>query len=143
MAYLNYLVSVPLADVEALRADPATPISRSLTVAVSHLVAYWVQVQPLGQLLGHAIDGGTVINPSLRHKLRDPNYHDPDTVRSLFSQLVLAWNAAISAEPIPDDDWYRIEIEKVLRLFAHAAEHGECVVSVLEPNLSIHFKPNE
>lgn len=143
MAYLTYLVSVPPTEVERLRSDPDVPVSRSLTVTVSHLIAYWVQIQPIGQLLGNAIDGGMVLNSGLRHRLRDPCYHDPETVRSLSMQLSEAWQQATSAEPIPPDDWYRIEIEKVLRLFAHAAGRGECVVSVLEPNNRIHFKPNE
>src|SRR2546423_10635620 len=112
MAYLNHLVSVPRGDVEGLRVDPDVPVTRSLTVSVSHLIAYWVQVQPLGQLLGRAIDGGMAINSKLRNKLRDPCYHDPETVRSLYSQLSEAWRQATSAEPVPPDDWYRIEIEK-------------------------------
>ena len=142
MAYLNYLVSVPLAEVETLRDDPEAVITPSLSVAVSHLIAYWVQVQPLGQLLGRAIDGGAVINGALRHQLRDPCYHDPESVRARYAELTEAWQAT-SARPIAEDDWYRVEIEKVLRVFAHAAERGECVVSALVPCHCIHFQSNK
>ncbi len=143
MAFLNRLVSVRSADVEALRDDPDVSVTTTLTVYVSHLIAYWVEVQPIGRLLGQAIDGGTVINSTLRHQLRDPCYHDPDAVRSLYAQLTEAWREATAAEPVPPDDWYRIEIEKVLRLFAHATERGECVLSALEPCHVIHFTPSK
>ncbi len=140
MAFLNHLFSVPSADVEAIRRSPDTPLTPSLRVSVSHLIAYWVQVQPLGQLLGQAIDGGSVLNSVFHHQLRDPCYHDPEVVRSLFAQLTQAWQQATSVEPVPPDDWYRIEIDKVLRLFTHAAESGECVVSALEPCHAIHIR---
>jgi hypothetical protein len=143
MAFLNHLVSVPPVEVEALRSDPDAYLTPSLAVAVSHLVAYWVQVQPLGQLLGQAIDGGAVLNPALRHQLRDPCYYALETVRSLHAQLSEAWEQATAAQPVPPDDWYRVEIEKVLRLFAHAADRGECVVSALEPCNAIHFRRNK
>jgi hypothetical protein len=139
MAYLNRLASVPLGEVEALRNDPESILAPSLNVFVSHLIAYWVQVQPLGELLGRAVDGGDAINPSLRHQLRDPCFHAPDAVRLLYPQLLQAWDVANAENPAPPDDWYRIEIEKVLRVFAHAVERGECVVSTVEPCHVIHF----
>jgi hypothetical protein len=140
MAFLDRLVSVSQAEVDALRADENSPLTPTLSVLVSHLIAYWVQVQPLGRLLGQAVDGGTVLNKALRHQLRDPCYHGPEVVRTLYMLLSEAWQDATSAQPVPPDDWYRIEIEKVLRLFAHAADRGECVVSALEPCHGIHFK---
>src|SRR5947209_2681316 len=110
MAYLTYLASVPLAEVEGLKAEPAASLSPSLKVSVSHLVAYWVQVQPLGELLGQAMDGGTVINSALRHPLRDPCYHEPLVVNSLYAKLSEAWQRATAMESVADDDWYRVEI---------------------------------
>src|SRR6266498_1177996 len=142
MAYLNRLASVPFAEVEALRANPNFPITPSLMVFVSHLIAYWVQVQPLGHLLGQAIDGGAILNGALQHQLRAPCCQDPQTVCQLNAELTEAWQQASAVEPVPPDDWYRIEIEKVLRVFAHAADRGECVVSALEPCNDIHFMPN-
>jgi len=141
MAYLNYLASAPSAQVEAVKSDPNALIAPTLFVSVSHLIAYWVQVQPLGQLLGQAIDGGEIIHSSLQHKLRDPFYHDPDAVRSLNTQLSSEWLQVTSTQPSAPDDWYRIEIEKVLLLFGHAAERGECVVSCLDPCHVLFFKP--
>jgi hypothetical protein len=138
MAYLTHLVAVPPMQLAALRTNDAAVLTPSLAVGVSHLIAYWVQAQPLGQLLGQAIDGGTLINKALRHPLRAPCFHEPEAVQSLHVQLVEAWRQGMAAVPIIEDDWYRIEIEKVLRLFRHAVERGECVVSALEP-LSIRF----
>jgi hypothetical protein len=133
VAYLTYLVSVPPAEVAALRADGTTSLTPSLKVGVSHLIGYWVQVQPLGQLLGQAIDGGTALSTELWHPLRDPCYHEPEAVQSLLAQLDAVWQQVTTSTPMQEDDWYRIEIEKVLRLFRHAAQRGECVVSVLAP----------
>jgi hypothetical protein len=140
MAFLNRLAAVPCSEVEVLRGDPNASLSPSLTVSVSHLIAYWVQIQPIGQLLGKAIDGGMPINYALRHQLRDPCYHGPDAVRTLYSQLLLEAQQVNATYSIPPDDWYRIEIDKVLRVFGHAADRGECVVSALEPCNDIHFK---
>jgi hypothetical protein len=133
LAYLNYLASVPTGEVAALHADAAILLQPSLLLGVSHVIAYWVKPQPLGQLLGQAIDGGAVLNRELWHPLRVPVYHEPEAVRSLLARLEEAWQGALASRPVREDDWYRIEIEKVLRLFRHAAEHNECVVSVLEP----------
>jgi hypothetical protein len=132
VAYLTYLASAPPAEVTALRVDHTTLLTPSLVVAVSHLIASWVQVQPLGELLGQAIDGGTELNSALWHPLRPPCYHEPEAVRALHAQLTEAWQRTLAAQSIPEDDWYRVEIEKVLRIFGHAAERGDCVVSALQ-----------
>ena len=139
MAYLNLLASVPQGDVQALQGDPTTILTPTLKIYVSHLIAYWVEAQPLGALLGRAVDGGKVIHSSLRHQLRNPCFHEPETVRTLTEVLSRAWEQAIAVQPLPADDWYRIEIEKVLRLFSHAASRSECVVSAIEPYYGIHF----
>ena len=62
----------------------------------------------------------------------DPRYHEPLVVNSLYAKLGEAWQQATALESVAEDDWYRIEIENVLWVFRHAAEHGECVVSVLQ-----------
>jgi hypothetical protein len=134
VAYLNYLASVSFPDVATLQADPTFLLRTSKAVGVSHLIGYWVQVQPLGSLLGDAIDGGVSLNDSFWHPLRPPSYHSPEKVQSLHTRLSESWQHTLESMPeLPQDDWYRLEIEKVLRLFRHAAEHGECVVRVLEP----------
>ena len=72
MAYFNLLASVPEKDVERLRADPAFLLRPTLVSGASHLLAYWIQIQPLGGLLARALDGGEVIRPELWHPLRPP-----------------------------------------------------------------------
>jgi hypothetical protein len=132
VAYLNFLVAAPEADVQALRWDASITLNPSLVVAMSHLVGYWVEVQPLGKLLGQAIDGGLPVNSELWHPLRPPVFHGADAVEALQAQLADAWQHVLASLPLPEDEWYRVEIEKVLRLFQHAAARHEAVVSVLE-----------
>lgn len=132
MAYLNFLVAATEAEVEALSHDPNLELEPSLVVAVSHLIGYWVEVQPLGKMLGQAIDGGATVSPGLWHPLRPPVFHRAEAVQSLHGQLADEWQRVLAEKPVAEDDWYRIEIEKVLRLFRHAAGRTECVVSILE-----------
>ena len=132
MAYLNFLVAVPEADVLALSRDTSVTLSPSLVVAVSHLIGYWVDFQPLGTLLGEAIDGGLPVSTELWHPLRPPVYHGAEAVRALQLQLADAWQHVLASHSLPDDDWSREETEKVQRLFHHAANRREAVVSVLD-----------
>lgn len=132
MAYLNFLVAAPELDVLGLSRDASVVIEASLVVAVSHLIGYWVEVQPLGKLLGQAVDGGFVLNHDLWHPVRAPVYLRPEAVLALNEQLVAEWQRVLAVKPVPEDDWYRLEIEKVLRLFRHASDRAECVVSILE-----------
>ena len=132
MAYLNFLVAVPDADVLALSRDVSLVLEPSLVVPVSHLIGYWVEVQPLGKLLGQAVDGGLTVSSELWHPLRPPVYHKSDAAKALYQQLTEEWQRVVAEKPVPEDDWFRIEIEKVLRLFRHASDRGESVVSVLE-----------
>ena len=132
MAYLNFLVAAPEVDVLALSRDTSVVLEPSLVVAVSHLIGYWVEVQPLGKIVGQAVDGGLAVSPDLWHPLRQPVYHRAEAVQALHLQLVEEWERVLADKPVPEDDWYRIEIEKVLRLFRHASDQTECVVSVLE-----------
>ena len=117
MAYPTSLASVSEEQVRRLTADPSWTLEHSRVVTVSHLIAYWVQAQPLGRLLGEAIDGGVVLSDALWHLLRPPAYHPPDRVASLLTSLSEAWAQAAAEHPVPADDWYRVEIEKVLDVF--------------------------
>jgi hypothetical protein len=94
----------------------------------SHLLAYWAEAQPLGGLLARALDGGEVIRSDLWHPLRGPLAHHPAAVRELAEQIA----AAVDAGAVAGDDWLAAEVGRVLRLFRHAAEAGECVVSALD-----------
>jgi hypothetical protein len=77
MAYLNILGSVSERRVLALQRGVTALLRPSLVVRVSHLVAYWVEVQPLGRLLGEALDGGEKLGEAWWHPLRDPIFHRP------------------------------------------------------------------
>ncbi len=143
MAYLNLLASVPEVDLERFRGnresaggtENSEPAGRtenreewlrpSLVVGVSHLVASWISIQPLGQ----ALDGGNRVHPELWHPLRVPLFHTPNEVRQLATEV----DAAIDPSEIAGDIWLTHELGQVRRLFRHAAGRGECVVSVLQP----------
>jgi hypothetical protein len=128
VAYFNLIASVPEADVERLCGDPAFLLRPSLVAGASHLLAYWVEAQPLGGLLARALDGGEVIHPELWHPLRPPLTHRPAAVRELAGGIA----AAVEAGAAADDDWLTAEVSRLLRVFRHAAGAGECVVSALD-----------
>lgn len=133
MAYLNILASVPQPQIDALRCDDTVRLSPSMRVGVSHLMAYWLQdVRPLGDFLALAIDGGGVVNDALWHPLRPPVFHLPPVAHDCYEQLASAWQVALLAKPELATG-PRFEIEKVLRVYRHAAEAGECIISVLLP----------
>ena len=132
MAYLNLLASASEADVERLRRDPLFVVRPSLVLGTSHLLGYWVQVQPLGGLLGRALDGGQPLHPELWHPLRAPGYHPPAIVAELAEAVGRAWEEGIAAAPLPDGDWLAVEVVRLLRVFRHAAGAGECIISALE-----------
>jgi hypothetical protein len=128
VAYFNMLAAVPEADIARLRADPGELLRPSMVSGASHLLAYWVQAQPLGGLLARALDGGEVIRPELWHPLRTPLVHGPAAVRDLAEQL----GTAVDAGVVTEDDWLAAEVGRLLRLFRHAAGADECVVSALD-----------
>jgi hypothetical protein len=129
VAYFNLLAAVPEAEVVRLRAEPAALLQPSMVSGASHLLAYWVEAQPLGGLLARALDGGEVIRPELWHPLRPPLVHGPAAVRELAAQV----SAAVAGLALADDDWLAAEVGRMLRVFQHAAGTGECVVSALDP----------
>ncbi len=62
MAYLTLIASVPLHQINAIRADETTVLAPLKVNGVSHLLAYCVQIQPLGKLLARTIDGGELLH---------------------------------------------------------------------------------
>jgi hypothetical protein len=131
MAYITHLASIAEGDVDEFRLNATLQLHPSLVCGASHLLSYWVTVQPLGQLLNEAIDGGEVLHRELWHPLRPPMFHRPPKVQSLSDRVGAAWEAAISEVPQDDGGWYAIEIGKLLQLYRHAASAGECVVTAL------------
>jgi hypothetical protein len=132
LAYFNLLASVPESDVERLRRDGSALLQPSLVLGASHLLASWVQVQPLGGLLRRALDGGEPMLTGLWHPLRPPLVHRPAAVQELARLIDAAWAGALRTAPLPDNDWLVVEVDRLLRLFRHAAGAGECVVSALD-----------
>ena len=131
MAYFNFLAAVSELEIERFRSDPTVLLNPSLILGASHLLAYWVQEQPLGSALRDAIDGGEPLHPSLWHPLRPPIYHRPAKVRTLVDAISAAWEPMAGA--LTDDGgWLSAETARVLRLYRHAAGLGGCVVSALE-----------
>jgi hypothetical protein len=133
MAYGNFLASVSLEEIEKLRNTPSYMLNVDVLEQVSHLVGYWVKVQPLGELLGQALDGGEIVSASLHHPLRSPTFHTPGAAEALQRKLAQAWTASYESVTSPEMEWFRIEIEKVLGVFDAAVSHGHGVISVLEP----------
>jgi len=133
VAYGNFIASVPFPQIAALRADPNVLLRPSRMENVSHLLAYWVQAQPLGRLLGEALDGGERLADGLEHPLRPPVMHRPLEVRRLLHVLREALHQATAANRVREIHWFGRDIDKLLAVFEHAAGHGEAVVSVLEP----------
>ena len=138
MAYPNLLVSVPVSAVARLNSVAKINQYASAGSYCSHLIAYWVEIQPLGQLLGEALDGGDPLPGGWRHRFRVPKYHPPASVTDLFTKINAEWELLCSqnANICKQDDWYALEIGRVMRLFEHASNHGEAVVSYFDDSFA-------
>ena len=104
MAYNNLFASVSGTEVARLREDASVLLRPSKISGVSHLLATWVEVQPLGKLLQRALDGGDVIRPELWHPFRPPLVHDPAVVAELAEQVAVA----VATGTFADDDWLQM-----------------------------------
>ena len=109
------------------------PLQASLTLVCSPLVAQWVDLEPLGSLLQHAVDGGAPLG-GLWNQFRAPLTHAADEVRRIAQELGRAWLAA-GQTPVACDDFFIGEIGRVVQLFAHAAGANEAVISAVLPVL--------
>jgi hypothetical protein len=132
LAYFTLMASVAEAEVDALRQDPSLALHPSLVSGVSHLLSYWVKIQPLGQLLNEAVDGGELLHGELWHPLRPPMFHRPLKVLSLAHQVEAAWEGVQAEMPQDDGGWLVAEVNRLLRLYRHAAAAGEGVVTALD-----------
>jgi hypothetical protein len=68
LAYFTLMASVGEAEVDALRKDSSLVLHPSLVSGASHLLSYLVKVQPLGQLLNEAVDGGELLHIELWYR---------------------------------------------------------------------------
>jgi len=107
---------------------------RACQYVVPHVLTSWVQPTGLRDLLRQAIDGGQKLRSDLWHPLRSPVWHSSIAVAEIEPQLRQVW-ADLMAEHGPSDpnDWYVIEILKVLKVFGQAFVSHAGIVSFLEP----------
>ncbi|MCA9101719.1 MAG: hypothetical protein KDA63_11240 [Planctomycetales bacterium] len=138
MAYLNHLYSVPAKQLARCKSWKLIRVVATHATACSHIIGYWPESEPLRNALGTALDGGRVLDPGWRHQLRMPTFHTPDEVSELSAQIEDVWRRALEEfGELAADDWWRIEIEKCLNVFRHAASHEEAVVSILEQSMFV------
>lgn len=135
MAYQNYLHSVSETQVKAFLQDQRESLQISHSVVCSHLIAYWIQVHPLAELLYEALDGGETFALDLPHPFRSSRVHSVESVKALYLKLKEEWEKLHVEQPVDEEDWYAQQIEEVIGLFAWACSRDELVVSSLEPSL--------
>ncbi|WDI44593.1 hypothetical protein [Bremerella sp. P1] len=130
MAYLTLCAVVPTQQVEQIRADSTFILQPTQFEGVSHLLAYWIEVQPLGRVLGEIVDGGELLHEDLWHPLRPPMIHWSDDVLRLRDELAAAWKSYGGNQP--DDDWLTIEVRRLRRGMSHAVDQEACLVTALD-----------
>ncbi|MBX3191085.1 MAG: hypothetical protein KF819_29075 [Labilithrix sp.] len=128
-----HLASVPERQILALRrgAAPRT-LEASRVVKIAYAIGDYTYVQPLAWFVRFALARGLPIDPAPR-AWGMPAAHDPDNVRALAENLVVAYERAVNEGPItiesgPDDAWSRAEIKRIIGLFRFAAKRGDAVV---------------
>lgn len=133
MAYGNYIAAVPLDQIAELRRNPDSLLRPSRLEIVSHLLAYWVKAQPVGQIFGEILDGGERLAEGFEHPLRAPVMHSPADVVRLRTSLREGLDAATAAGETREIEWFRGDIESLVSVMDLAIESGEALASVLEP----------
>jgi hypothetical protein len=115
------LASVTAIAVERYRADRA-PLEASRSLPCSPHLGSVVDVQPLGELLDRALNGGAPLGEGVR-------VHAPEAVRELSRALDAAWGTA-AITPAGCDDFFVEAIERIVALYRDAAAAGDAVVSL-------------
>lgn len=134
MAYAALLASIPDDQVIAFREEGRPLLEADLSIRCSHILTSWVQPTELRHSLRQAIDGGQNLRSDLWHPLRSPVWHPSIAIAEFEPQLRRVWNDLLAKHgPADPEDWYVIEISKVLHLFRHASLSHNGVVSFLEP----------
>jgi hypothetical protein len=131
----NVLVAaVPETQITEFRERRRDWFEASRTVSASEILASWVTVSPLNLLLREAIRGGDTIREGLWHPFPPPTAHWTAPTRQLAQQLKDALDQAIREHGSPPpDDWYLVEISKLVTIFDHAATEGEAVIKFVTP----------
>lgn len=134
MAYGVMLASIHESQIEDFRARRIADLSIIDRFTCSHLLAYWIPVQPLGRLLEEALDGGEELRADLRHPYRVPMYHPPLWTKVLAEQLRAEWakglQGGLGAKEL---SYFGSEIPGVVSLFENASLRGLGIVSILDP----------
>jgi hypothetical protein len=132
--YAAVLVAVPTDQIDHLRDLADRPDDFELVASRVETCPHdltSIELFPLGQLLAEAIDIGQPLRNDAWHPLRAPIVVDPETVMARARKLEQAVRQAeaelggMMAEVLGGD------IDKVVRLYAHASARGEAVVSFL------------
>jgi len=131
VAYLTFVAAVPEVQIAAIRSDATYVLSPTLIKGVSHVVSYWIQVQPLGQILQTVIDGGDCLNNDFWHPLRAPMLHLSITVPQLTESLKKAWTD-VNDNGTEQDEWLASEMDRLLTVMNHGVETGACIVTALD-----------
>ncbi|MCA9238083.1 MAG: hypothetical protein KDA44_21565 [Planctomycetales bacterium] len=131
MAYLTLVAAVPEDQIEAIRSNAAFVLTPTLIKGVSHLLSYWIQVQPLGKILNSVVDGGDCLNKDFWHPLRPPMVHLPTAVAQLTGSLKTAWSD-VSDYSANQDEWLTSEMNRLLAVMEHAVNTGACIVTALD-----------
>lgn len=85
--------------------------------------------------MSEAIDRGKILSEIIGHPLRPPIWHDVESVKTLSNKLENTWRELIAEKgEFPDDDWGKIEIQKVLDIFQYASKNDETIISILDLN---------
>ena len=133
MAGAVLIGSVPGDQIVEFQVRERERLEASRVVRCSQILASWVTVSPLDRVLQEAIDGGQSIRADLWHPGRLPGFHTSADVRRLRQELVDALDGVVQEKGTPPpDDWYALEIGKVVEIFSHAATRGEAIVSFRE-----------
>lgn len=132
MAYMTLVAAVPQQQIDAIRDDERIMLTPTLVTGVSHLLGYWIQLQPLGGLLARTINGGELLNATFWHPLRPPMFHRPDQVASIACELEQEW-ATIRRNPGFHDEWLELEMERLITVLTHARYNASAVVTALGP----------
>jgi hypothetical protein len=136
MAYGVRLASIAEEQIADFRSHRRDALVSSKSHLCSHLVAYWIKEQPLGRLLGEALDGGEDVRADLWHPLLPPAFHSAEAVHGLAKSLSAARNQFSERHPdLAADLFHGVEVRGVIDLFVHADSRHEAVVRFLDPPL--------
>jgi hypothetical protein len=133
MAYLNYIASIPESQIRDFQARAIGQLSPALLARTTHGLVSYFDFEPLRILIEEALDGGSVLRADFWHPLRPPHVHTVAEVVRIYPLLREADERFLESLPPEYREVSQMDIQPLIDVFAHAASHGFCVVSALEP----------